>query len=64
MVSLILVPPNVAAGPQSLRHKQYVYPDRDLASHLIGRWDWTTRSHPCGDSTHVIAFSADRKTRP
>jgi hypothetical protein len=46
----------------SLSRKQYVYPDRDLPSHLIGRWDWTTSAHPCGDGAHVIAFSEDRKT--
>lgn len=33
----------------------------DLVSVLTGRWDWTTRDHPCTDGGHVIAFSEDRK---
>ena len=56
---LVLV---AAVAMWSLSRKQYVFPDRDLPSHLIGRWDWTTSAHPCGDGAHVIAFSDDRKT--
>jgi hypothetical protein len=40
----------------------YAFPDQNLPRHLVGRWDWSTRAHPCGDSSHVITFSADRKT--
>jgi hypothetical protein len=51
-----------AYGAWNLKHNAYDFPDRDLPRHLAGRWDWSTRAHPCGDSAHVIAFSPDRKT--
>jgi hypothetical protein len=28
----------------------------DIRTAVAGRWDWTTRAAPCGDSAHVIAF--------
>ena len=40
----------------------FEFPDHDLPSHLVGRWDWSTRDHQCDDSAHVISFSADRRT--
>lgn len=52
----------VALGLWSLSHNGYAFPDRDLPTHLAGRWDWSTRAHQCDDSAHVITFSRDRKT--
>jgi hypothetical protein len=49
-------------GMWTLSHAGYVFPDHDLPSHLIGRWDWSTRARPCGDSAELIAFSPDHRT--
>ncbi len=38
----------------------YRLPDgADIHAEVSGRWDWSTRSRPCTDSAHVIAFSDD-----
>jgi len=42
--------------------RSYAFDDNDLPRHLTGRWDWSNRAHPCGDSAHVITFSPDRRT--
>jgi hypothetical protein len=39
----------------------FEFADHDLPPHLADRWDWSTRGHECGDSAHVISFSADRR---
>ena len=53
----------VAFGMWSLSSRGYVFPDRDLATHLSGPWDWSTHAHRCDDGVaHVIAFSPDRRT--
>jgi len=46
----------------STSHKGYAFPDRDLAAHLTGRWDWASHSERCDDSAHVISISPDRRT--
>jgi hypothetical protein len=33
----------------------------DIRTRVAGRWDWTNRGSPCGDSAHVIAFTGDGK---
>lgn len=50
----------VVVGWLASRHA-YAFPNGDFAEHVAGRWDWSTRLGPCGDSSHVIAFSPDRK---
>jgi hypothetical protein len=52
----------IGFGLWLMSHRDFTFADRDLPGHLSGRWDWSTRSHQCDDSSHVIAFSADRKT--
>jgi hypothetical protein len=48
-------------GLWAMSHRDYVFPDRDLARHLNGRWDWSTRARRCDDGAHVIELSPDRK---
>lgn len=51
-----------AIGSYVFGRHAYAFDDNDLPRHLTGRWDWSNRAHPCGDSAHVITFSADRRT--
>ena len=51
-----------ALGWHVFRRTSYSFDDNDLPRHLAGRWDWSNRAHPCGDSAHVISFSPDRRT--
>jgi hypothetical protein len=50
-----------AFGSYLFGGRSYAF-DNDLPRHLTGRWDWSNRAHPCGDSAHVITFSPDRRT--
>ena len=43
-------------------HDQFAARKNDLPTYVAGRWDWTTRRHPCVDSAHVISFAADGRT--
>ena len=51
-----------AFGSYLFGGRSYAFDDNDLPRHLTGRWDWSNRAHPCGDSAHVITFSPDRRT--
>ena len=51
-----------AFGSHLFGGRSYAFDDNDLPRHLAGRWDWSNRAHPCGDSAHVITFSPDRRT--
>jgi len=51
-----------AFGSYVFGGRSYAFDDNDLPRHLTGRWDWSNRAHPCGDSAHVITFSPDRRT--
>ncbi len=51
-----------AIGSYVFGRQSYSFDDNDLPRHLAGRWDWSNRAHPCGDSAHVIRFSPDRRT--
>ena len=49
-------------GPYLSMGQDYVFDNgRDLPANISGRWDWSTRRPPCGDSAHVISFAADAK---
>lgn len=43
-------------------HDEFAATKNDLPTYVAGRWDWSTRARPCGDSAHVVTFSADQKT--
>ena len=43
-------------------HDNFAARKNDLPTYVAGRWDWTTRRHPCVDSAHVISFGADGRT--
>jgi hypothetical protein len=43
-------------------HDNFAARKNDLPLYVAGRWDWTTRRHPCVDSAHVISFGADGRT--
>ena len=48
----------VAWSMRLLSHPDYVFTNgRSLQENVAGRWDWSTHSARCSDSTHVIAFS-------
>lgn len=50
----------VVLGLWAMSHGQYtVAKGEDILKQVSGRWDWSTRAHPCSDSAQVISFSPD-----
>jgi hypothetical protein len=47
-------------GLWAMSHRSYSVPaGQDILKQVTGRWDWSTRAHPCTDSAQVISFSPD-----